>query len=86
MYRLESNGKLVGVFEKVIFTKKSESSGCFVECEKGEADGLVAGGNIYALTNAEDYQDYDQVSVAEVDGEIARSAELDYIRVMSNLI
>lgn len=86
MYKLMSNDELVGLFEKVVFTKKSPTSGCFVECNKNEADGIVADGKTYAITNSPDYEEYEQVAVFELDGEIERSAELDYIRAMSNLV
>ena len=86
MYRLTLGDKIIGVFEKVTFTKRSPSSGCFISCSKSEADGVVADGKIYAITNSEDYKEYDHVAVEDIDGEIERSAELDYIRVMSNLV
>lgn len=86
MYRLVLNGTVIGNFANVVFTKKSPTSGCFIECNKGEADGIVANGQVYAITNSEDYKDYDQVSVFELDGEIERTAELDYMRIMANLI
>lgn len=86
MYKLISGDNVVGTFEKVVFTKKNPLSGCFVECKKDEASGLVAGGNIYAMTNSEDYKDYPKVAVCEYDGEVENSAELDYIRAMANLI
>ena len=37
MYRLVSGDKVVGVFEKVRFTKVNKESGCFVECDREEA-------------------------------------------------
>lgn len=86
MYKLTQGNKTIGVFEKVIFTKKSPSSGCFISCSRGEADGIIAGGKTYAITNSEDYNEYDQVVVEDIDGDIEHSAELDYIRIMSNLI
>lgn len=86
MYRLVSGDKVVGVFEKVCFTKVNKENGCFVECDRGEAEGIVAGGIVYAITNSPYYQGHDQVAVFELDGEIERSAELDYIRAMSNMI
>lgn len=86
MYRLVSGDKVVGVFEKVRFTKVNKESGCFVECDLEEADGLVAGGKVYAITNSPDYKEFSQVAVFELDGEIERSAELDYIRAMSNMV
>jgi hypothetical protein len=86
MYRLISNGNVIGDYEKVVFTKKNQSNGCFVECSQGEADGVVAGGKVYAITNSDDYKDYEQVALLQLDGEVERSAELDYIRAMSGLV
>lgn len=86
MYRLVSGDKVVGVFENVRFTKVNKDNKCFVECERGEADGIVAGGKVYSITNSPDYKGYEQVAVFELDGEIERSAELDYMRVMSNMV
>lgn len=86
MYKLVSDNKVIGVFENVRFTKVNEANKCFVECSRDEADGLVAGGKIYAITNSPDYKEYEQVAIFELDGEIERSAELDYIRAMSNMI
>lgn len=86
MYRLVSGDKVVGVFEKVRFTKANKENGCFVECDRGEAEGLVAGGTVYAITNSPAYKGCDQVAVFDLDGEIERSAELDYIRAMSNMV
>ena len=80
MYRLVSGDKVVGVFEKVRFTKANKENGCFVECNR------VAGGTVYAITNSPAYKGCDQVAVFDLDGEIERSAELDYIRAMSNMV
>ena len=85
MYRIILNDVVVGTYENVRFIKKS-GSGCFVECDKTEADGIFAGGKIYALTNSEDYKDYDMVSLFELDSEVNHSSELDYIRAMSGLV
>lgn len=85
MYKLMSKDKLVGVYEKLVFTKRSPTSGCFVECPRDEADGIVADGNVYAITNSEDYKDFEQVAIFELDGEIERSAELDYMRMMADM-
>ena len=73
MYKLMSGDKLIGVFQKVVFIRKI-------------ADAIVAGGIVYAITNSTDYQDCEQVAVFELDSEVERTAELDYMRVMANLI
>lgn len=86
MYRLMAGNELVGVFQKVIFVKKVASIGTFIECSRDEAEAIVAGGNTYAITNAEGYEDYEQVAVFELDSEIERTAELDYMRLMANLV
>lgn len=85
MYKLVLNNSVIGPYETVIFTKKSKN-GSFVACDRSEADGIVAGGKVYAITNSVDYKDYDQVAVFELDGEVARSAELDYMRIMTGLV
>lgn len=85
MYRLMSDGKLVGDFEKITFNKVNPNSGCFIHCTKDEAEGLVAGDTIYSLTDSEHYQNFKRVAVFELDSEVERSAELDYLRVMANL-
>ena len=82
MYRLVLNGKPIGDFEKVVFTKVSPTSNCFISCSRGEADGVVAGGKVYALTNAEAYKDYDQVALFELDGDVETSAKLDFMKIM----
>ena len=38
------------------------------------------------IPNSPDYKEFSQVAVFELDGEIERSAELDYIRAMSNMV
>lgn len=86
MYRLISGDKLIGVFQKVIYVKKITATGTSIECSKGEADGIVAGGVTYAITNSDDYKDCEQVAVYELDSEIERTAELDYMRLMGNLV
>lgn len=86
MYRLVANGKAIGNFDEVCFTKVNEKSGCFVRCERGEADGVVAGGKVYALTDSKDYQDFERVVVFEVDGSIEHAAELDFLRARFGLI
>lgn len=82
MYRLVLNGKPVGDFEKVVFTKASPTSGSFISCDREEADGVVAGGQVYALTDADAYKNYDQVALFELDGDVETSAKLDYMKVM----
>ena len=73
MYKLMSGDKLIGVFQKVVFIRKVTET-------------IVAGGIVYAITNSTDYQDCEQVAVFELDSEVERTAELDYMRVMANLI
>ena len=86
MYKLMSGDKLVGTFQKVVFVRKVAATNTNVECPKGEADAIVAGGVTYAITNSADYQDCEQVAVFELDSEVERTAELDYMRVMENLV
>ena len=74
MYKLMSGDKLIGVFQKVVFIRKVTETA------------IVAGGIVYAITNSTDYQDCEQVAVFELDSEVERTAELDYMRVMANLI
>lgn len=82
MYRLVLNEKSIGDFEKVTFTKVNPLSGCFVECSRNEAEGVVAGGNVYALTDSNGYKDFDRVAILELDGNIEMSAKLDFLKVM----
>ena len=82
MYKLMSGDKLIGVFQKVVFIRKIAETNTNIECPKGEADA----GIVYAITNSTDYQDCEQVAVFELDSEVERTAELDYMRVMANLI
>lgn len=86
MYKLMSGDKLVGVFQKVVFVRKNTETNTNVECSKGEAEAVVAGGTTYAISNSEAYTDCEQVAVFELDSEVERTAELDYMRVMANLI
>lgn len=86
MYKLMSGNKLIGVFQKVIYVKKIAATGTSVECPKGEANGIVAGGVTYAITNSDEYKNCEQVAVFELDSEIERTAELDYMRAMANLV
>lgn len=86
MYRLVANGKVIGDYDELCFTKVNKNNGCFVRCDRGEADGVVAGGKIYALTDSEDYQAFERVVVFKVDGAVERAAELDYLRAMFGLI
>ena len=86
MYKLMSGDKLIGVLQKVVFIRKVTETNTNIECPKGEADAIVAGGIVYAITNSTDYQDCEQVAVFELDSEVERTAELDYMRVMANLI
>lgn len=85
MFRVTSNNKVVGDFEKVIFVKKSQANS-LIECTRSEADGIVAGGTVYALTNAEGFKEYDPATFDELDSEIEKSAELDYIRIMQGIV
>ena len=80
MYKLMSGDKLIGVFQKVIYVKKVAATNTSVECPKGEANGIVAGGVTYAITNSDDYK------VFELDSEVERTAELDYMRLMANMV
>lgn len=86
MYKLMSGDKLAGVFQKVIFVKKIADTGTSIECRRGEADGIAAGGVTYAITSSDDYKDCEQAAVFELDSEVERTAELDYMRVMANLV
>lgn len=86
MYKLMSGDKLVGVFQKVVFVRKVTETNTNIECPKGEAEAIVAGGVTYAITNSDNYKDCEQVAVFELDSEIERTAELDYMRVMANLV
>ena len=51
MYKLMSGDKLIGVFQKVVFIRKIAETNTNIECPKGEADAIVAGGIVYAITN-----------------------------------
>ena len=84
MYKLMSGDTLVGVFQKVVFVRKNINTN--VECPKSEAEAIVAGGVTYSISNSEAYADCEQVAVFELDSEVERTAELDYMRVMANLI
>lgn len=86
MYRLMSGDKLVGAFQKVVFVRKNINTNTNVECPKSEAEAIVAGGVTYSISNSEAYADCEQVAVFELDSEVERTAELDYMRVMANLI
>ena len=86
MYKLMSGDKLIGVFQKVIYVKKVAATNTSVECPKGEANGIVAGGVTYAITNSDDYKDCEQVAVFELYSEVERTAELDYMRLMANMV
>lgn len=86
MYKLMSGEKLIGVFQKVVFVRKIVETNTSIECPKGEADAIVAGGVTYAITNSDDYKDCEQVAVFELDSEVERTAELDYMRLMANMI
>lgn len=86
MYKLMSGDKLVGVFQKVVFVRKVTETNTNIECPKGEAEAIVAGGVTYAITNSDNYKDCEQVAVFELDSEVERTAELDYMRVMANLV
>lgn len=86
MYRLSSKHGVIGDFGKVVFTKRNPTSKCFIECSKSEADGIVAGGKVYAMTNSTDYEEYERVDVTELDSDQERSAEFDYIRIMAGLV
>ena len=86
MYRLMSGDTLVGVFQKVVFVRKNIDTNTNIECSKGEAEAIVAGGVTYSISNSEAYADCAQVAVFELDSEVERTAELDYMRVMANLI
>ena len=83
MYKLMSGDKLVGAFQKVVFVRKNTET---IECIKGDAEAVVAGGITYAITNSEAYKDCEHVAVFELDSEVERTAELDYMRVMANLV
>lgn len=86
MYRLKSGDKVIGTFAAITFVTRSSTSGCLVECDKGMADGVVAGGKVYAITNSDSFAEYEHVALFELDGEVERSAEIDYLKVMANLI
>lgn len=86
MYKLMSGDKLVGVFQKVVFVRKKSATNTSIECSKGEADAIVAGGVTYSITNSDDYKNCEQVAVFELDSEVERTAELDYMRLMANLV
>lgn len=86
MYRLMSGDKLVGAFQKVVFVRKNTNTNTNIECAKGEAEAVVAGGITYAISNSEAYANCEQVAVFELDSEVERTAELDYMRVMANLV
>ena len=86
MYKLMSGDKLIGSLQNAVFIRKITETNTNVRCSKGEADAIVAGGVVYAITNSADYKDCERVAIFELDSEIERTAELDYIRVMENLI
>lgn len=86
MYKLMSGDTLVGVFQKVVFVRKNINTNTNVECPKSEAEAIVAGGVTYSISNSEAYADCEQIAVFELDSEVERTAELDYMRVMANLI
>lgn len=86
MYRLVSGNKVVGNFEKLLFTRYSPTGKCYVPCEKQDAEGVEAGGKSYSISGSEHYSQFDEVAVIDLDGEIVRSAELDYIRAMNNMV
>lgn len=85
MYRLMAGEKKIGDFENVVFTKKNPNTGCFIACTRDEADGVFVNNTTYALTNANDYKEYEHVALIEIDGAMEQSAEMDYFRVMANL-
>ena len=86
MYRLVSGNKVIGDFEKVLFTKYSDSGKCYVPCSRAEAEGVDAGGKCYSISGSPNYKQFEEVALLDIDGEIIRSAELDYIRAMSNMV
>jgi len=86
MYKLMSGDKSIGTFQNVFFIRKITETNTNIECSRGKADAIVAGGVVYAITNSEDYKECEQVSVFELDSEIEHTAELDYMRVMANLM
>ena len=86
MYKLMSGDKLVGAFQKVVFVRKNTETNTNIECIKGDAEAVVAGCITYAITNSEAYKDCEHVAVFELDSEVERTAELDYMRVMANLV
>ena len=86
MYKLMSGEKLVGVFQKVVFVRKVTETNASIECPKSEAEAIVAGGITYAIINSDNYKDCEQVAVFELDSEVERTAELDYMRLMANMV
>ena len=82
MYRIVLNGQPIGDYENVVFNKKSPTSDCMIPCKRDEADGVYAGGKVYALTDAEFYQGFDHVALFELDGNVEMNAKMDYMKVM----
>lgn len=86
MYRIMAGDKKIGDFENVVFTRKNPRTGCFVSCPRDEADGVFVNNTTYAITNSEEYKEYEQVAIIEVDSAMEQSAEMDYLRIMANLV
>lgn len=82
MYRLIVKNKPIGDYEKVVFTKVNPNSGCYVQCTRNEAEGVVVGGTVYALTDAKGYEDCEQAAIIELDGTVEMSAKIDYMKIM----
>ena len=86
MYRIMAGDKKIGDFENVVFTRQNPRTGCFVSCTRDEADGVFVNNTTYAITNSEEYKEYEQVAIIEVDSAMEQSAEMDYLRIMANLV
>lgn len=40
MYQLESQGKIIGEFDRVVFIRLNRNNGCYVPCDEAVAEGV----------------------------------------------
>lgn len=86
MYRIMAGDKKIGDFENVVFTRKNPRTGSFIPCKRDEADGVFVNNTTYAITNSDEYKEYEHVAIVEVDSAMEQTAEMDYLRIMANLV
>lgn len=70
-----SDGTEIGIFEEARYIRKAKN-GCYVQCEKKDAEGVAAGGEAYSLVGKDQLDDKEFVFVGQVDaGALAMQTE-----------